>query len=180
MIFFYDLQTTGFSYSNKKIDIIERHFEEYSTSIVISTGLLKPIHVPFIPFNITTKTGITKEDVYENGDNIDKFKDEIKDLFTYCKNPIFISHNGNNLNHKILLNEKIISYNNCKLLDSKVIISLFLNDIITNKSLSDIHKHLFNSVNSVNNNKERANLNIKMLLSIFHKLNINEDKILNM
>jgi hypothetical protein len=176
MIFIYDLETTGLEYTNKKIDIIERHFEEYTTSIVPSTGLLKPNYFPFIPFNITITTGITKEDVCENGDNINKFRDEMKELFRYCNKPIFISYNSNSFDHKILLNEKILSYDNCKLLDSKMIIRLFLNDNITNKSLSDIYKHLFNYIPI----EKRANSDVKMLISIFHKLCITEEKILNM
>jgi hypothetical protein len=176
MIFIYDLETTGLAYTNKKIDIIERHFEEYTTLIIPSTGLLKPIYVPFIPFQITSITGITKEAVYEYGDNFDKFKNEMKELFKYCNKPIFIAHNGNSFDHKILLNENIFSYNDCKLLDSKMIIRLFLNDNITNKSLSDIFKHLFNFIPVIH----RANSDVKMLISIFHKLGISEDKILNM
>jgi hypothetical protein len=41
MIFFYDLETTGLFSYDKKIDIIERYFEEYSTGIIPSQGLLK-------------------------------------------------------------------------------------------------------------------------------------------
>jgi len=176
MIFIYDLETTGFSYTNKKIDIIERHFEELTTMIIPSSGLLKPVNVPFIPFHITSITGITKEDVYNHGDSIDKFKNEMKKLFHYCNNPIFIAHNGNSFDHKILLNENIFTYDNCKLLDSKMIIRLFLNDNITNKSLSDIFKYLF----KYNPDAHRAKSDVEMLKSIFHKLGITEDKILNM
>ena len=176
MIFIYDLETTGLIYTNKKIDIIERHFEEYTTLIVPSSGLLKPIYFPFIPFQITSITGITKEDVFEKGESIDKFRNEMKDLLRYCNKPIFIAHNGNSFDHKILLNEKILSYDNCKLLDSRMIIRLFLNDNITNKSLSDIFKHLFNYIPI----SHRASADVKMLISIFNKLGITEEKILNM
>ena len=176
MIFIYDLETTGLAYSNKKVDIIERHFEEYTTSIVPSSGLLKPVYVPFIPFQITSITGITKEDVYEYGDHMNKFRNEMKELLNYCNKPIFIAHNGNSFDHKILLSENILSYDNCKLLDSKMIIRLFLNDLITNKSLSDIFKHLFNFIPVIH----RAESDVKMLLSIFNKLEITEEKILNM
>jgi hypothetical protein len=177
MIFIYDLETTGTSYSNNKVDIIDRHFEEYSTSIIASSGLLKPVHVPFIPFQISTLTGIKKEDIDENGDHINKFRNEIKEVFKHCKNPIFIAHNGNSSMHKILLNNNIFSYDNCKLLDSKLIIRLFLNDNIVNKNLSDIYKYLFNNVP---NNINRSKTDVKMLIDIFRKLDINEHKILNM
>lgn len=100
----------------------------------------------------------------------------MKDLLRYCNKPIFIAHNGNSFDHKILLNEKILSYDNCKLLDSRMIIRLFLNDNITNKSLSDIFKHLFNYIPI----SHRASADVKMLISIFNKLGITEEKILNM
>jgi len=176
MIFMYDLETTGLIYSNKKIDIIDRHFEEYTTSIIPSTGLLKPVDVPFIPFEITKLTGITKEQVYEKGNKFDDFKKEIENLLIYCNMPIFIAHNGNSFDHKILINKNIITNFNCKLLDSRIIIKLFLNDDIANKSLLDIFQFLFKFTPIAH----RANSDVKMLISIFKKLEITEQKILNM
>jgi DNA polymerase III epsilon subunit-like protein len=176
MIFLYDLETTGLLYANKKIDIIERHFEEYTTGIIASTGLIKPINVPFIPFEITKLTGITKELVFDKGDSMEIFKKEMSEIMEYCYNPIFIAHNGNSFDHKIMLDKNLLTYNNCKLLDSRIIIRLFLNDQISEKSLSDIFLFLFNFKPVI----RRANSDVKMLLSIFEKLNISEDKILNM
>ena len=176
MIFVYDLETTGLLYSNKKIDIIDRHFEELTTSIIISTGLLKPVDVPFIPFEITKLTGITKEMVYESGDHFSKFKSELEEVMEFCHMPIFIAHNGNSFDHKILINKNIITNFNCKLLDSRIIIKLFLNDDVTNKSLLDIFQYLFKYTPIAH----RANSDVKMLISIFQKLEITEEKILNM
>jgi DNA polymerase III epsilon subunit-like protein len=175
MIFLYDLETTGLAYANKKIDIIERHFEEYTTKIVPSTGLLKPINVPHIPFEITKLTGITKDMVYEKGQSFEVFKKEISDLLEYCKNPIFIAHNGNSFDHKLLIDKGIFSYDKCKLLDSRIIIRLFLNDPISDKKLSDIFQYLFKFKPIVH----RAHSDVSMLISIFEKLNITEEKILN-
>ena len=176
MIFVYDLETTGFLYSNKKIDIIDRHFEELTTSIIISTGLLKPVDVPFIPFEITKLTGITKEMVYESGDHFSKFKSELEEVMEFCHMPIFIAHNGNSFDHKILINKNIITNFNCKLLDSRIIIKLFLNDDVTNKCLLDIFQYLFKYTPIAH----RANSDVKMLILIFQKLEITEEKILNM
>ena len=176
MIFIYDLETTGLSYANKKIDIIERHVEEYTTKIVASSGLIKPVNVPFIPFQITRITGITKDMVTDYGDTFDVFQKEMKDIMNYCYKPIFIAHNGNSFDHKIMIERNLLSYEDCKLLDSRIIIRLFLNDPITEKSLSDIFQHLFKFKPITH----RANSDVKMMIDIFEKLNITEDKILNM
>lgn len=167
MVFFYHLETTGNAYTNKKIDIIDRHFQEYSTNIITSSGLLKPLNMPFIPFDILSKLEITKEMVYESGDNIDKFKKELNEMLEYCNQPIFISHTVND-------NKFIFPYNKCKTIDSKNIIRLFLNDIISNKSLLEIFQYLFKT-KFVSN---RSIGNVNMLISIFKKLDIDENKIL--
>jgi DNA polymerase III epsilon subunit-like protein len=176
MIFMYDLETTGLCYSNKKIDIIERHIEEYTTKIIASTGFVKPVNVPFIPFQITKITGITKDMVYENGDSFDILQKDMKEIMNYCYKPIFIAHNGNSFDHKIMIERNLLSYEDCKLLDSRVIIRLFLNDPITEKSLSDIFQHLFKFKPVIH----RANSDVRMMREIFEKLNITEDKLLNM
>jgi DNA polymerase III epsilon subunit-like protein len=175
MIFLYDLETTGLAYANKKMDIIERHFEEYTTGIIPSTGLLRPVNVPHIPFEITKLTGITKDMVYEKGNTLEYFKKEINEVLDYCNTPIFIAHNGNSFDHKIMVERNILSYDRCRMLDSRIIIRLFLNDAISDKSLSDIFQFLFGFKPVVH----RANADVKMLISIFKKLNITEEKILN-
>ena len=176
MIFFYDLETTGFSYANNKIDIIERYFEEYSTHIVPSAGLLKPVNVPFIPFNITALTGITMEMVACHGHSFHQFRNEIHELLNICNNPIFIAHNGNSFDHKILTEANILSWDKCLFLDSRMIIRLFLDHPVSNKSLLDIYSHLFKKVPVAH----RAEADVQMLIEIFIKLNISSEKIIGM
>ena len=177
MIFFYDLETTGLHYVNKKIDIIDRHFEEYTTEIVPSSGLLKPVMVPFIPFEITKLTGITKEMVVESGDRYEQFVREMKDIMDYCFYPIFISHNGENFDQKIMIQKNLLQEDKVRLLDSRMIIRLFLNHReYAEKSLSEIFGYLFKFVPASN----RAQSDVKMLISIFKKLDITEDKIIKM
>lgn len=168
MIFFYHLETTGNAYANKKEDIIDRHFEELNTSIIISSGLLKPMNVPFIPFEVTKKTGITKEDVFERGDNYHKFKSEIVEILECCKMPIFITHNS------VYHDTRLFPYDKCKMIDSKIIIRLFLNEYTSNKSLIDIFVFLFKEKPEYRRSIDK----VKMLISIFKKLNITEEKIL--
>jgi DNA polymerase III epsilon subunit-like protein len=176
MIFFYDLETTGFAYKGKKVDIIERYFEEYTTSIVPSRGLLKPEEIPFIPFEITALTGITMEMVNERGDSMQHFRNDIDILLNYCNKPFFIAHNGNSFDHKILLSKEILKMEKCNFLDSRMIIRLFLEHPVSEKSLSDIFKHLFRFLPVVH----RAESDVHMLIEIFRKLEITEEKIVNM
>jgi hypothetical protein len=176
MIFFYDLETTGLTYTGKKVDIIERYFQEMTTGIIPSAGLLKPIDVPFIPFEISNLTGITKEMVDQNGDHIQKFRNEMDIITSLCHKPIFIAHNGNSFDHKLLISKNILDEYKCRFLDSKMIIRLFLNHTITAKSLSAIFNHLFNFIP----NAHRAEADVKMLIAIFKKLEIDEEKILKM
>jgi DNA polymerase III epsilon subunit-like protein len=176
MIFFYDLETTGLLYVNKQIDIIDRHFEEFGTNIVISSGLIKPVFIPFIPFEITKLTGITKDMLDDYGDDYGTFFGQVSDAIESCDKPIFIAHNGNSFDHKILIGKNLLSRDKCRFLDSKMIIRLFLkNKEFADKSLVEIFGHLFNFVPVAH----RANADVKMLISIFRKLNITEEKILN-
>ena len=46
-------------------------------------------------------------------------------IFTYCENPIFVAHNGNSFDHKLLLQKQILKPNKCRLLDSRIILRLF-------------------------------------------------------
>ena len=174
MIFFYDLETTGLTYTGQKVDIIERYFQELSTGIIPSYGLIKPISNSLISPFIENLTGITNELLYQSGQHINRFKDDMNLLMACCNKPIFIAHNGNSFDHKLLLSQNILDNNKCRFLDSKMIIRLFLDNEITNKSLIDIFNYLFN----FRPIGHRAEADVKMLIAIFKKLEINEDKIL--
>ena len=174
MIFFYDLETTGLTYTGQKVDIIERYFQELVTGIIPSYGLIKPVSNSLISPFIENLTGITNELLYQSGESINKFKNEMNLLMTCCYKPIFIAHNGNSFDHKLLLSQNILDNNKCRFLDSKMIIRLFLDNEITNKSLIDIFNYLFN----FRPIGHRAEADVKMLIAIFKKLEISEDKIL--
>jgi len=174
MIFFYDLETSGLLTSGEKIDIIDRHFEEYTTSCVPSSGLIKPYYHKCLNYEIVKLTGITDENLKEFGCNINDFYEEIEDIFLYCNNPIFVAHNGNSFDHKLLLQKQILKPNKCRLLDSRVILRLFLENDVSNKSLSIIFESLFGYTPIAH----RANSDVKMLLLIFKKLKINAEKII--
>ena len=107
MIFIYDLETTGLITNNDFVDIIDRHFEEFDTSVIPSSGLVKLEHNPCIPYEIMELTSISDEQLLNYGDNYYKFSQEIDNIFSYCENPIFIAHNGNSFDHKILNSIKL-------------------------------------------------------------------------
>jgi DNA polymerase III epsilon subunit-like protein len=174
MIFFYDLETSGLITNGVKLDIIDRHFEEFTTACVPSSGLIKPLYHKCLNYEIVKLTGITDENLKKYGCSINDFYEEIADIFLYCQNPIFVAHNGNSFDHKILLQKQILKPNKCRLLDSRVILRLFLDKEIANKNLGSIFEYLFGYMPVAH----RANSDVKMLLLIFKKLKINDEKII--
>ena len=176
MIFIYDLETTGLITNNKFIDIIDRHFEEFDTSVIPSSGLVKLEHNPFIPYEIMELTSISNEQLLNYGDNYQKFSQEIDNIFSYCENPIFIAHNGSSFDHKIMIEKNLIDKNKARFLDSRMIIRLFLKDEVSNRSLLKIFEHLF----GYSPVAHRANSDVTMLIMIMKKLNITSNKIINM
>ena len=175
MIFIYDLETTGLNVNDEFIDIIDRHFEEYETSVIPSSGLVKLEHNPCVPFEIMELTSISSEQLLNYGCEYKKFSMEMENIFSYCEQPIFIAHNGFSFDHKIMINKNLIDRNKARFLDSKMIIRLFLKDDVGNKSLLKIFEHLF----GYSPVAHRANSDVKMLIMIMKKLDINSEKIIN-
>lgn len=175
MIFIYDLETTGLNTNDEFIDIIDRHFEEFDTSVIPSSGLIKLENNPYIPYEIMELTSISNEQLLNFGDNYHKFTQEIDNIFSYCEEPIFIAHNGFSFDHKLMIEKNLIDKNKARFLDSKMIIRLFLKDDIGNKSLVKIFEHLF----GYSPVAHRANSDVKMLIMIMKKLGITSEKIIN-
>ncbi len=107
-----------------------------------------------------------RRDIYD-------FYEEMDSIFTYCENPIFVAHNGNSFDHKILLQKQILKPNKCRLLDSRIILRLFLEKEIAQKSLSAIFEYLYGYVPVAH----RAQNDVQMMLLIFKKLKIKEELI---
>ena len=175
MIFIYDLETTGLITNDNFIDIIDRHFEEFDTSVIPSSGLVKLEHNSCIPYEIMELTSISNEQLLNYGDNYQKFSQEMDNIFSYCENPIFIAHNGSSFDHKIMVEKKLIDKNKVRFLDSRVIIRLFLKDEVSNRSLLKIFEHLF----GYSPIAHRANADVKMVIMIMKKLGITSEKILS-
>jgi DNA polymerase III epsilon subunit-like protein len=173
MIFIYDLETTGLYYTNRKVDILERHVEDYGTRSVWSYGLVKPVHIPFIPFEITQLTGITKEMVYTEGESIQEMRAEFENIFTYCEKPIFIAHNGNAFDHKILFENEMLKEQECVCIDSRYLLRLLIdNPKISEKPLSEIYMYYYPENVEFVKNAHRAKADVEMLIQIFEKVGL--------
>ncbi len=171
MVFIYDLETTGLYYTNHMVDIIERHVEDYGTKSVWSYGLVKPQTLPFIPFEITQLTGITKEEVFSEGDSLQDMKEEFDNILRYCDKPLFIAHNGNAFDHKLLLEKSIVNNDDCRFIDSRMLLRLLIpNKNIAEKSLETIYKYYYPEDKEIKSH--RAKDDVKMLIKIFEKIGL--------
>ena len=175
MIFIYDLETTGLLYTNGVVDIIERHVEEYGSRSVWSAGLMRPQTIPFIPFEVTRITGITKEMVVKDGDTLAEMKEEFENIFRYCEKPTFVAHNGNSFDHKILVEKGLVDPDQCKFIDSKLLLRLLIgNAAIADKPLGQIYQYYFPSP-ADQIGSHRAASDVEMLIRIFQKIGGNID-----
>lgn len=174
MIFLYDLETTGLPQQKPVIDIIDRHFQEYETAVVVSSGLVKLVKEKFIPYEIMELTHISDEQLLNYGDDFSKFSQEIENIFSYCDEPIFIAHNGFSFDHKIMIEKKLIDKSKARFLDSRMIIRLLVDKEVSQKSLLSIFEHLF----GFSPVAHRACNDVHMLIMIMKKLKIDAQKII--
>lgn len=170
-IIIYDLETSGLD--TKNADIIERHFHDYLTNSIVSSGLIKP--KANISSQIEQLTHITNE-MLANAENLEIFVNEIKTVYDYSIDPIFIAHNGNVFDHIILKNKNILRYDKKYLLDSKLIIRFFSKIDTFNKTLSYTYEIICGKRPS---NAHRAFADVEMLIEIFDLLKISQNDIMN-
>ena len=174
MIFFYDLETSGlidntiihgYNYINYP-DIIEIYIEEYNSKSVWCNSLVTLQTVNYLSPIITDITGITQNDLDLEGKNIDYIKNEIKLLLNICKDPVFIAHNGNRFDHRIMKYNKIFD-EEMLLLDSMSILNLYINskNIIGSQKLEKIYQYYFEDDVIAH----RAKADVHMLIKIFEK-----------
>jgi len=171
-VFMYDLETDGTEYVNP--EIIERHFQELYLGFVPSSGLIN-IGKPLGTF-ITKLTGITNK-MIRRGDDPDTFKSDMDTIYRYCRKPIFIAHNGNSFDHRIMLHKKLLNAElSGKLLDSKSMISMICdNDKLQKKKLTEIYeivtgKSLVDVSSTLS--AHRAEFDVLLLIHIFKHLNL--------
>jgi hypothetical protein len=170
MIFVYDLETTGLDINS--CHIIERYIYELNTHSQVSSGVIKPNAI--VPKIIHNLTGITKKEI-QKGENLNIFKKEMNILKQFCSKPIFIAHNGNVFDSKIMMRLNLID-NNCIILDSRVIFRQLSKENIGNKNLSEIYETIIGV--PYNGLAHRAKADVCMMLEIFEKLNLTSEKII--
>lgn len=169
-IIFYDLETNSESIMNiLDGDIIERHCQDYLTGWVISKGLIKPYGRVYP--HIEKLTGITNKMIKKKSDkNINKFKKEIRNFINNSIDPIFVAHNGNAFDHKILQEKRILA-DKYKLLDSRIFMRMETPIDIKSLRLSEIYECVIGFKPVV---AHRAKADVIMMVDICRKLNINK------
>lgn len=169
VILIYDLETTGLNVQH--CEIIERYIHELNHDCEVSSGLIKPRSK--IPTIVTKITGITNNDV-RSAENIKIFKNELCNILFHCDKPIFIAHNGNVFDHRII--RKMIGSTqilDCAFLDSRIIIRQMSNCKIGIESLSEIYKIIMGE--NFSGKIHRAKADVIMILDIFKKLKIDSN-----
>ena len=127
---------------NYRIDIINRHFQEYNLNYIVSTGNIKPksINDPIV------KKYIKPEIILQSnlGEEYNCFVDEVREIINYCEKPIFISYNSNN---RLLIEAKIATYYEVEFLDLKNLLDLKKNrvaDLCSKRYSIDLDKQALN------------------------------------
>jgi DNA polymerase III alpha subunit (gram-positive type) len=169
-VIIYDLETTGLD--TDYCEIIERYMYDMSLNNVFSEGLIKPR--TRISYHISNLTGITNDMICDKG-NIMSFKRELINKLKYYEKPIFIAHNGNKYDHKILKNISIINNDNSIFLDSRNIIHTHLKQDTFKMKLIEIYRLFFDEEIEAH----RAKTDTDMMLRIFEKIDITSDYIMN-
>ena len=171
MIFFYDLETNGLiEYGMLYPDIIEIYIEEYNSKSVWIDSLVFLPQNNYLKQDVSIITGITHNELSLKGQDFKYIKNEMESLLKICKDPIFIAHNGNGFDHKIMKYNEIFD-DKTLTLDSMIILNLHFkskNIIISNegsKKLENIYKYFFKD----NLVAHRAKADVKMLIKIFEK-----------
>ena len=164
-VFVYDLETTSLDTYNCKI--IQRHFEEYDLGYIPSSGYVKTSEPLYHHI-----TGLTTSFLKKNGDDYTKFKEEMECIMKYCYNPVFIAHNGNSFDHKIMIENYKLFPPFTKTDDSKQIIRVLCNTFDTkNYKLEQIHNNLFKEKMIAHDAKDDVRMVIKILKKIGYATN---------
>jgi Ni2+-binding GTPase involved in maturation of urease and hydrogenase len=171
-IIIYDLETTGLHIFS--CEIIERYLYDYTHRDGIDEGVIKPKKNP--PQKIVDITGITYDDM-QCGESIDVFSRYMNSLKKHCDSPIFIAHNGNVFDHKIMKRLKFFG-NDCICLDSRMLIRQMSTKRIKNENLSETYEIIMG--HTFKGKAHRAKADVDMLIDIFDKLCITRKMILDL
>ena len=153
-------------------EIIDRYFYEYNFNSVVSYGFIKP-ETKLKEF-ITKLTGITNEDLINADDNYDNIKNDMNKILKYCINPLFIGHNSNNFDLKVLEYNDILNLKDILKADSMIFLRQFNIGCKTNK-LIDHYNFIFDTIIE---QTHQAKGDTILIVEICKKLNLTSDKLL--
>ena len=178
-IIMFDLETNitverGLFSPIEEHEIIDRYFYEYNFNSGVSSGFIKP-ETKLKEF-ITNLTGITNEDLINADNNYDNIKNDMNKILKYCNNPLFIGHNSNNFDLKVLEYNNILNLKDILKADSKIFLRQFNINCKTNK-LIDHYNFIFNTNIE---QTHQAKGDTMMIVEICKKLNLTPNKLLYM
>lgn len=141
-VFLYDIEIINPNpdlLSVHEIDIVQVHFEEFTTQIIPCSGYYQPVH----PSNLSLYYDSSK--IIEYGISIETLKEDMMNIFEYCENPIFISHHAELYDLPVLQSHQIfLNQQEFKLIDHRKLLSTILHDEnVLDEELSDIFLRLF-------------------------------------
>jgi hypothetical protein len=177
-IFILDIETNTI---NEKIDftepsnteIIDRYVYEYNFNISVSDGLIKN------KYTLTTShiNGITNNDLNNSDKDLNKFKNDINIIMKYCNKPLFIAHNGNNFDFKILYYHNILNRDEILTLDTLYLFRLFIKE----KNISNKLINLYNNICNKNIIQvHRAKEDTILIVEIIKKLNLSINQLFSL
>jgi superfamily I DNA/RNA helicase len=141
-VFMLDLETNTINENIPFIEpsnteIIDRCFYEYGLKSFVSNGFVKNKY----PLTTTHINHITENDLI-NANSLNDMNEDMKFIFKYCLNPVFIAHNGFRFDFKIMdYHFKVFKDSNKKLMDCMKLLRLFVN--CESSKLIDIYNKTF-------------------------------------
>lgn len=175
--FIMDLETSGIN--SNICEPIEISVREYFYNYKFLDTLIKP--QSRISKKITEITGISNSDLDANGIDYEDFKAKFNKIYQHFQDPIFIAHNGNSFDFKIMKRIGLIPEEYQFLVDSKTVIGQFYNEKNVYKEketkLVQLYKLI---VNKTIKNAHRADADVRMLREIFIKLEVSRDELLGL
>jgi len=135
--------TNGFDIFNndpENHEIIDRCLYEFNMNYCYSEGLIKNKY----PLQTTHITGITQRDL-RDADDISVFMNEMKILFHYCEEPMFIAHNGVRFDFNIMYHYGLMNKKDIVPFDTLHLFRLFIKDTTVSNKLIDSYNYLFDT-----------------------------------
>lgn len=152
------------------IEIIDRYVYEYRTKSVLSEGLIRNKY----PLTTSHITNIHEFDMYRyQADNdIELFKKQMGSIFKYCKNPIFIAHNGHRFDFPIMERFDLLTEFSKKV-DSMQLLHQLSKGECSDKKLITIYNHVFKK-NEKQLHRAKADVMLIDALMRHYKIKTNE------